>query len=222
MISFGILVHNETESFKELLDSIISAKKNYEYEIVVIYDPSTDDLAIHVESILIEYKDHIKVFRRALNNDFASQKNFMTEKCSGDYIVNIDADELLSQYILENVEVIAQQSELIGLPRVNTVEGLTQEWSQRFGFRVNDRGWINFPDTQWRIYKNDYPRIKWHNKVHENILGHTSFANLSIDPEHVEHFAILHPKSLDRQIIQNEKYAKIIMDATIKTKPKKL
>ena len=34
------------------------------------------------------------------------------------------------------------------------------------GWNVNDKGWVNWPDYQWRIWKNK-PKIKWKNKVHE-------------------------------------------------------
>lgn len=205
MISFGILVHDERISFKKLLDSIIDAKKGYDYEIVVIYDRPEGNEKTGTDKIIENYKDHIKVFHHPLNNDYGAQKNFMTEKCSGDYIVNPDADELFSDYVLENADMLAAQSEVIWLPRINTVKDMTTEWAQRFGYRVNEKGWINWPDPQARIYKNDYPRIKWINKVHETLFGHESFAVLPED----ERLAILHPKTLDRQIKQNEKYAKI-------------
>lgn len=206
-ISYGILVHNETTSLKKLLDQL-TIQKQYEYEIVIIYD--RDDSS-ETDKILSQYD--VKIFHQALNGDFATQKNYMTEMCSGDYIVNIDADELLPDYLLENIHLIIEQNndvEMLWIPRINIVSDLTQEWAQKFGFHVNDAGYVNFPDYQGRIYKNDFPRIHWINKVHEKLQGFKSFSSLSCDFETIEHLAIQHSKTLNRQIAQNQKYDKIM------------
>ncbi len=206
-ISYGILVHNETDSLKKLLDQL-AVQRQYEYEIVIIYDrdgnsPETDKILSHYD----------EVFYRNLNGDFASQKNYMTEMCSGDYIVNPDADELLPEYLLENIHLIIEQNnnvEMLWIPRINTVSELNQEWVRKLGFRVNESGYVNFPDYQSRIYKNDYPRIHWINKVHETLQGFKSFSSLPCDLETIEHLAIQHPKTLNKQIEQNLKYEEIM------------
>ncbi len=66
---------------------------------------------------------------------------------------------------------------------------------------MNDKGWIQWPDHQWRIYKNT-PEIKWINKIHEVLDGYKSYSNL---PE-LEDYALYHPKSLERQEKQNSYY----------------
>lgn len=60
---------------------------------------------------------------------------------------------------------------------------------------------IQFPDHQMRLFRND-PKIFWKNKVHEVLTG---FSNYSILPQESE-YAILHRKTLTRQIAQNDKY----------------
>jgi hypothetical protein len=65
-------------------------------------------------------------------------------------------------------------------------------------------GFINFPDYQWRIYKND-SKIVWVNKVHERLSGFKTYAAL---PEYVE-YCLLHHKTIDRQETQNEFYDKL-------------
>lgn len=265
-ISYGILVHNETDSLKKLLDSLI-VKRDYEYEIVIIHD--TTGNVIDTQNILTLYdeKNNIIVYNRELNNDFASQKNYMTQMCSGDYIVNPDSDEIFPEYLLENVHLIIEQNgaECIWLPRINIVDGLTTEWAQRFGFRIfpdvsraatpiqekiidtesdeykllKKTGLIieetpilkknylrdflmkvkilyyapvlQYPDYQQRIYRNDYPRIHWKNKVHERLDGYITHSRLPDNLELSEHLAIKHVKSLDKQILQNKKYSDIMI-----------
>ena len=56
------------------------------------------------------------------------------------------------------------------VPRVNTVDGLTQEHINKWRWNVNKKGWVNWPDYQTRIIQNS-PKIKWQNKVHEQIIS---------------------------------------------------
>lgn len=210
-ISFGLLTHNEDESLEKLLGSIVGAMINYEYEIVIVDDfsdnPKTKEILKHYAE-----KHNAKIFQRSLNNDFAAQKNYMTEKCSGDYILNPDADELFPTYILENiVELIKNNDnpEIIWFPRINTVEGLTQEHAQKWNWRVDEDGWINWPDYQGRCYRKDYPRIQWKFPVHERVIGALSILHLPPDKNLANHLAIIHSKTIEKQEKQNEKYDEI-------------
>jgi hypothetical protein len=87
------------------------------------------------------------------------------------------------------------------VPRINTVEGLTEEHIKKWGWRVDEKGWVNFPDLQWRIYRNTL-EIKWKNKVHEVLDG---FKIHSMLPK-MEEYSLYHPKTIERQEKQNEYY----------------
>jgi glycosyltransferase involved in cell wall biosynthesis len=149
-------------------------------------------------------QDHCRVIFNPLNHDFASFKNHLTEQCTGDYIFQIDADEIpnenlimvLPEVIEENPEV-----EVYLVPRVNTVKGLTPEHISKWGWRVNDEGWVNWPDFQWRIWRNK-PEIQWVNKVHERLDG---FKHYTAMPD-IEYFALYHPKTIEKQEKQNQLY----------------
>ena len=104
---------------------------------------------------------------------FADWKNLLSDYCTGDYIFQIDADEIPNITLLDNLPLILEQNpdnEVYLVPRVNTVEGLTQEHIQKWRWNVNEKGWVNWPDYQWRIWKNK-PEIQWKNKVHEVLEG---------------------------------------------------
>jgi hypothetical protein len=92
-------------------------------------------------------------------------------------------------------------NEVYLVPRVNTVEGLTPEHIQKWRWNVDDKGWVNWPDYQWRIWKNK-PEIKWTNKVHEVLKGHETYAALPA----MEALALYHPKDIVRQEKQNNYY----------------
>jgi len=58
-------------------------------------------------------------------------------------------------------------------------------------------------DYQSRIYKNS-PKIQWKKPLHETIFGAEYVTALPVDPA----YAIIHPKTIERQRAQNEFYNK--------------
>ena len=149
----------------------------------------------------------IKVYQRKLEGDFAAHKNSVIENCSGDYIFHIDADEYPNEILLSQLKQILEINDvdLIWIPRVITVEGLTDEWANRWGWRVTENGWVNYPDYQSRVFRNS-PDIRWQNKVHERIFGAKTYAHLP--PQ--EELSLYHPKTIDKQIQQNKFYEGIV------------
>jgi hypothetical protein len=137
-----------------------------------------------------------------LNKDFATFKNNLKGLCTKDYIFQIDADEYLSEELLIYLPAILEDNssvEMFSLPRINTVEGLTQEHVRQWGWRVDERGWVNYPDYQNRILRNK-PEIHWVNKVHEKIIG--AMTTTEIPPG----LDLIHPKTIEKQEKQNNYY----------------
>ena len=199
-VSYGITVHNEAEELKRLLN-ILTNKIDKEDEIVICIDGDDEK----VESVVGEYLSENKaiVYKRKLNGDFAAQKNSVIENSTGDYVFHIDADEYPSDGLLEYVKPIleANDIDLIWVPRVNTVDGITEQHIQQWGWRVSDAGWVNYPDYQSRIFKNS-PEIRWKSKVHERIFGAETFSHLPPN----ETLSLYHPKTIDKQEKQNKFY----------------
>jgi hypothetical protein len=204
-ISYAIPVCNELKEIQRLLGFLMANKRNQD-EIIVLYDTSNGTAS--VETFLDHYvKDNFnwfKLYKSPFNGHFAEWKNLLSSYCTGDYIFQIDADEILS---LEGCQLIPQiiesnpQVEVYRVPRINTVEGLTQEHIQKWRWQVNEKGWINFPDSQWRIYKNN-SKIKWKNKVHEVLEGYDRYSELPYNEE----LCLIHNKTIERQEKQNAYY----------------
>lgn len=200
-ISYAIPVCNEHNELDRLLSSIFKHMEGT-YEVVVQCDKGNTTREVY--EVLEKYKEKVKVVEFPLNRDFSSFKNNLKSNCSGDWIVQIDADEELTQFFLENIYNVLdsnQEIEVFLLPRINTVQGLTEAHVKKWGWRVNEKGWVNFPDWQTRILKN-LPTIFWKNKVHEVLTGQTRY---SFFPENDE-FCILHNKDIKRQESQNNLY----------------
>ena len=201
-ISYGITCCNELEEIQRLIP-FLHKHKRPEDEICVLLDKPKASPLLLDQLYRYSSANWILLKESAFQNHFADWKNELTQMCSGDFIFQIDADEIPHEYLIKNLhEIISlNDSEVILVPRVNTVEGLTQEHIQKWGWRVDENNWVNWPDYQWRIYKND-PKIKWINKVHERLDGFTKYGPLPTQEE----FSLYHPKDIKRQEKQNEYY----------------
>jgi hypothetical protein len=94
--------------------------------------------------------------------------------------------------------------DVIFVPRVNIVQDITQEHIDKWRWNVNDKGWVNWPDYQLRIYKKT-DDIEWGNKVHETLTGYDTFSNFPAE----EVWSLYHYKQIDKQEKQNEFYETI-------------
>jgi len=200
-ISYAITVCNELEEIKRLVSFLLSNKRK-EDEIVILFDEKngTDEVFDYIESQV----HGCEVFCEKFEGHFADWKNLLTSHCEGNYIFQIDADEIPNLTLIEHLPEILEMNQgvdVLLVPRVNTVEGLTQEHIQKWGWVVDNQGWVNYPDFQWRIYKNTSD-IKWINKVHERLIGYKTISNL---PQ-MEACSLYHPKTIERQEKQNDYY----------------
>ena len=199
-ISYAITVCNELEEVKRLVNFLLSNKRK-EDEIVILFDKQNG--SSEVRQYVSDLPKQVIVQRSNFEGHFADWKNLLTSFCEGDYIFQIDADEIPHINLIQNLPEMLKTNDvdMLRIPRVNTVEGLTQQHIQKWGWNVNEKGWVNWADWQMRIYKNA-PHIKWVNKVHEVLEGFKIHGMLP--PE--EEWALYHPKTIDRQEKQNNYY----------------
>ena len=198
-ISYAITVCNEEVEIQRLV-TLLLKHKELQDEIVITYDSKngTKNIEEYLKSN-IGFSWHSYEF----SGNFSDLKNHTKSKCSGDYIFHLDADEYPHEILMEQLHTVIEMNDvdLIWIPRVNTVEGLTDEWANKWGWRVTEKGWVNYPDYQARVFRNT-DDIKWVRPVHEHISGCKTYAHL---PPH-EELSLYHPKTIDKQIKQNELY----------------
>tara|TARA_Y100000385_G_scaffold284246_1_gene341919 strand:- start:4273 stop:4896 length:624 start_codon:yes stop_codon:yes gene_type:complete len=202
-LSYAITVCNEFIEIQKLL-SVLLVNKREQDEIVVLFDKQSGTSEVWAYLTKLKNEEHIKLTRKKFENHFADWKNYLKDLCIGDYIFQIDADEIPDKSLIDNLPLILEanpNNEVYLVPRVNTVEGLTQEHINKWRWNVNEKGWVNWPDYQWRIWKNK-PEIKWVNKVHEKLEGFKTYAPLPAE----EGVALYHPKDIVRQEKQNNYY----------------
>ena len=205
-ISYAIPVCNEYKEIEYLLQ-YLNKHKREEDEIVIQCDQgNTSPEVYRVLQELSEFNNiSYKLIEFPLNNNFAAFKNNLKDNCSGDYIFQIDADEYPEEYLMSHIDWLVDNNpnvDIFWVPRINKVNGLTQEHIDKWGWRVDPKdGRVNFPDYQCRILKNT-KEIKWKNKVHEVLTGYKTESQLPANDE----FCIHHLKDIKRQELQNEFY----------------
>jgi len=199
-ISYAITACNEHVELDRLLNQLARNIRR-EDEIVI----QLDTTATPEVKYIVDSWSTMKRVDFPLNNDFASFKNNLKSHCTKDYIFQIDADEYLSDQLMGWLPAILETNnevEMFSVPRINTVEGLTEDHIKQWGWNVNENGWVNYPDYQNRIFKNK-PEIHWVNKVHEKIIGAKVISQIPFE------FDLIHPKTIERQEKQNQFYGTI-------------
>ena len=204
-ISYGITVYNEAEELKRLLEVLYNSIDDQD-EVVVCVDGEDDAVRFELDVYSKKFSDSYKpmrVYQRKLDGNFANQKNSVIENSTGDYIFHIDADEYPSKILLQQLKSILDINDvdLIWIPRVNTVEGFTQEDVQRWGWRLDKKGWVNYPDYQARVFRN-HKNIRWTRPLHEYITGCKTYSHLPPNEE----LSLYHPKTMEKQEQQNKFY----------------
>ena len=218
-ISYGITVYNEHKELDNLLDHL-SKHIREEDEVVITRDISKVGTGVFepefyaLEKVFEKYEygtyfqtEQLKITSFHFNKDFSDLKNYTKENCSGDFIFHLDADEIPNETLLQQLPEILEinDTDLVWVPRINIVNGITDFHLNLWKWRITEQGWINFPDYQARIFRNA-DDIKWVKPVHEVIDGAKTYSHL---PPH-EELTLKHEKDITRQEVQNKLYEEII------------
>jgi hypothetical protein len=206
-VTYAITVCNELEEITRLVDFLLP-KIGEEDDILIQYDENgvTKEVKSYLDIVKMLNKK-ITVIGFPLNNDFGTFKNNLKNHAQGMFIFQIDADEMPHEYLVRNMGKLLdanKEVDLFFISRVNTVKGLTTEHIKKWGWKLNEEGWVNWPDVQTRIYRRT-SEIYWVGKVHERIIGYNT---MSILPQE-EIFSLYHPKDIKRQEKQNNYYETI-------------
>jgi len=201
-LSYAIPVCNEHVEIQRLVSFLLKHKQSND-EIVIMFDSKNGSKAVEEYLRSHSVNAEFQWYPNEFDGHFGNMKNKLNSLCSGDYIFQIDADEMVDNYLFAALPQVLEHNEVdvILVPRINTVEGLTPQHVSKWGWRVDANGWVNFPDYQWRIYRNT-ESIRWKNRVHETLDGYKTLSHLPRNPE----WCLKHHKTIDRQERQNQYY----------------
>ncbi len=194
-ISYCLTVCDETEEFKKLIDFLIKNIRDKD-EICILVDEPKCPADLKERIMDLSPISNIQVKFDKFEGHFADWKNKLFDIASKEYLFFIDADEMISKDLIEDLPYILEHNniDILGIARENLVEGLTQEWIQKWRWNVDEYNRVNYPDTQLRIFCNK-PEIRWQNRVHETPTG---YSTISVLPS--EKYFLLHHKKLNKQI----------------------
>lgn len=148
MLSIAIATYNEEKKLKRTLESV------YEWtdEIVILDGNSTDKTVEQAK----KFTD--KIFFHENELMFHKNKNLAIEKCQGDWIFFLDADEVVSDKLKKEIDEAIKN---------NKYDGYDMPRSNYFLGRFLKKGG-QYPDTRIRLFKREMGR--WPCKsVHEQI-----------------------------------------------------
>lgn len=205
-LSYLITCHNEEISLLNCLNTIEKWKCS-EDEVLVLDDFSDNP---KTKEILKNYQTKGgRVIQHALERNYGCHKNFGNEQCSGDWMFQIDGDEIPNPNLIVNIKdiILANPNvELIYVPRINDFIGVTEkharQWGWKLDYKYDGRPIVNFPDFQGRVYKREPERIRWDRRLHEKIEGHRGYATLPADMD----LALYHDKTIEKQMATNKRY----------------
>lgn len=182
-LSVAIITLNEEEKLASCLASI----KDLADEIIVVDSGSQD------KTVEIAKSFGAKLFTRKFDN-FADQKNWAASKASGEWILSIDADEVIPPKLAEEIKKAIKSEEYIGylIPRRNFI----------LGGEIKHSRWS--PDKHIWLWKKDYGL--WKGDVHEEVEVTGLVGELKTGKIHYQ------DKSVGEFIKGNKLYAKILAE----------
>lgn len=188
MITAIVLAKNEAENLKRCFPSL-----KWCDEIIVIDDYSTDFTA----EIAKEYG--AKVFRHHLNNDFAQARNFGLNQAKGDWVLFIDADEVVSEELAREVQNAVKAKKIQGyfLRRRDYFGGRLLKHGETASVCLLRLGRKN--TGQWHRAVHETWQIKGQTRELKYPLEHYSHPDLDSFLKDISYFAMLHAQSLKQE-----------------------
>lgn len=193
MLSAVLIVKNEEQKVERAIQSL-----SFCDEIVIVDDHSNDNTV----KIIRRIDPGAKIVERALNNDFSTQRNFGLSLAKGDWILFVDADEIVTSELAKEIKKNLKVAEL---------KGVKGYYLKRKDFFLGR--WLNHGENGniklLRLAKKDAGR--WEGKVHEewkikgkteilnNYLLHYSHDNLSELTQKISFYSTIRAQELLHQ-----------------------
>ena len=139
-ISYAITCCNEFLEIQKLIPFLLENKRVQD-EIVILFDQKNGDPEVLNYLLKFNKLPNVQTWRGfEFDGHFANWKNLLTTYCAGDYIVNLDADELPNELLLKNLPTILESNsdtDVYLVPRVNTVSNLGLSHVNKWGWNIS-------------------------------------------------------------------------------------
>jgi len=193
------MTHNELTEFNWLMD-VLRPLLGEDAEIVVLDDFSQPAMVDAIKA------SGARFYQRALNKNFSAQRNHLLSLCQGEFVFQLDPDEIPHPELLKSLPKILQymrdnNMDACSMPRLNILVDGDKPVDAR-SLTLSDADLANRKrDDMTRILRNGRG-IRFVNHVHERLVGIVRACRL---PQQLR-FALLHCKTRSRQETQNSFY----------------
>ncbi|HRS26036.1 MAG TPA: glycosyltransferase family 2 protein [Methanofastidiosum sp.] len=170
-VSFVTIVQNEEKYIGRLLDSVIPRfKEGLLKEIIVIDGVSRDN------TVQVCLEKGVTVVSHSFNLHFGDQRNFAISLAHYEWILMLDADEVLEEKFWSILPSLVEQQEfdVYAFPRKNYIDDVFDEKS--------------YPDYQYRLFRRF---CRWIYPVHEELVGWRNAKKLDVHIIHAKDTAKL-------------------------------
>lgn len=163
LLSIAMIVKNEENNLPRTLEALKSLKNKIDHEIVIVDTGSTDDTL----NIAKRYTN--KVYEKEWTGNFAQMRNYSIDKCKGDWILILDADE-----VLEN------PNELISCLKEKDIKNFNSA-TIKFKNMLSDKEDDYLIGTLVRLFRNK-KEFYYQGRVHEQpkVLKPTKLTNITL------------------------------------------
>jgi FkbM family methyltransferase len=188
-ISLCMIVKNEENVLKRCLQSVEGILDE-----ILILDTGSTDRTIEIAS---QYTD--KIYQSLWTNDFSDARNYIASKASGEWIIALDADEYVDRENLkETISYLKSVPSDLYVFKTNIINFAGEHGDQLIQHQHN------------RIYKN-IPSIKFHRKIHEQLMIKGNAINGAESPLNIYHSGYMkhvvikkNKRSRNRELIEKE------------------
>lgn len=138
-ISYLVTCSTENETLSNLLEKLDLVIPYEEDEVVVVADKDTENDVTN--SVLNRFSNKFRILYHPLAKNYGAHKNWGAEQCKGEWIFQIDGDELPADYTIgENIHAIIAANpnvDLIYVPRINDFKGVTPEHARHWNWKLS-------------------------------------------------------------------------------------
>jgi len=134
-ISYLVTVKDEINEIQKLIPHLLKYKRPQD-EIVVLWDENGD---LKVWEYVIGFEE-IRHYRDYFQNHFADWKNKGTSQCKGDFIIQIDADEIPNEGLMRMIHWLIHSNpevDVFQVPRINIVKNLGLSHVKKWGWGIS-------------------------------------------------------------------------------------
>ena len=99
MISVIILTKNEEKNIVDCIESVLWADE------IIVLDDNSEDRTLEIIKNL-PFSQKIKIYKKSLDKDFASQRNYALSKATKDWVLFLDADERIPADLRKEINTL--------------------------------------------------------------------------------------------------------------------